>query len=87
MAPLTDADVEIMEDKIELGVRRYFDHYLEKILPQQLEKMFEAHDGNCTAHGGIVKRFERFKWALIGVSFGGGLGSGVGLAKLLSLVS
>ena len=84
---LTDGDIEVIEDKIELGVRRYFDHYLETILPQQLESMFEAHDGNHTAHGGIVKRFEWFKWALIGISFGGGLGGGVGLAKLLSLVS
>lgn len=84
---LTDDDIEIIEDKVELGVRRYFDHYLESILPQQLELMFTAHDENCTAHSGIVKRFERFKWLIVGASFGGGLGGGVGIAKLLSLVS
>lgn len=80
---LTDNDIEVIEDKIELGVRRYFDHYLKNILPA----IFAAHDESDEAHGGVVRRFERFKWALIGVSFGGGLGGGVGLAKLLSLVS
>ena len=77
----------MVEDKIELGVRRYFDHYLENILPAQLEKMFAAHDDSDEAHSGVVRRFERFKWAIIGASFGGGLGGGIGLAKLLSILS
>ena len=33
--PLTESDIEVIEDKVELGVRRYFDHYLEEILPLQ----------------------------------------------------
>jgi len=85
--PLNDTDIELIEDKIELGVRRYFDHYLERILPAQLEQMFAAHDESDEAHGGVVRRFERLKWAIIGISFGGGLGGGVGLTKLLSILS
>ena len=76
---LDEAKVEIM---IELGVRRYFDHYLEEVFPQQMQ----AHDQNCGAHGGIVKRFERFKWALIGLAAGGGISGGYGLSKLLALL-
>ena len=84
---LTDADIDVIEDKIELGVRRYFDHYLAKILPVQLEQMFIAHDHDFKAHSGIVKKFERFKWALIGLSFGGGVGGGIGLTKLLTFLT
>ena len=80
---LTDNDIDVIEDKIELGVRRYFDHYLETILPAT----FAAHDESDEAHGGIVRRFERFKWVIIGASFGGGVGGGVGLAKLLNFLS
>lgn len=79
---LSKADWEQIEARIELGVRRYFDHYLIEIFPRQMK----AHNQDCEAHGRVVRRLSRLKWAAIGASIAAaaaGLGSGAGLAKWL----
>ena len=80
---LTDDQRREVDDRIELFVRRYFDHYLNEVLPRTLAEAFKLHDQGCGAHGGIVKRFTRFKWLLIGLVGSGGLGFGFGLIKFL----
>lgn len=79
---LTDDQRQEVNDLSELAVRRYFDHFLEEVLPC----FFGSHNSDCKAHGGVVKRLERFKWLLIGLSFGAGVGSGVASAKLFALL-
>lgn len=69
-----------------LTVHEYFDHYLTNVFPESIQTILNAHDHNCAAHGSVTKRFERFKWLLIGLAGGSGIASGVGLAKLLSLL-
>jgi len=75
---LTDDQRREVGEQIEL--------YLNRILPFILREAFDSHDQHCGAHSGIVKRFERFKWLLIGLAAGGGLGAGAGLAKLLGSI-
>lgn len=72
---LTDDQRREVGEQIEL--------YLNRSLPRILDEAFSMHDHNCGAHSGIVKRFERFKWLLIGLAAGGGAGAGAGLVKLL----
>jgi len=65
-----------VDQAAELVVRRYFDHYLEHILPQQME----SHNRDLTAHNGIRQRVERQRlWIiLIAVAaFGGTAGGGL----------
>lgn len=83
---LNETDKQEVQMIAELEVRQYFDHYLTEIFPKQLAVTLEAHDQNCGAHGSITKRFERFKWMLIGLAAGGGISGGYGLSKLLSLL-
>ena len=71
-----------VSDISELAIRRYFDHFLSEVLP----RFFESHNSDCKAHGGVSTHFERFKWLLVGLSFGVGVGGGIGLTKLVSLL-
>lgn len=79
---LSDDQRRDVDDRIEL----FFGHFLQHTLPEVLERAFDGHNNNCTAHGGVAKKFDRFKWALIGAAAVGGLGGGVGLSKLLALI-
>lgn len=78
--PLTKAEMDQIDDRVELDVRRYFDHYLEVVFPQQMQ----AHNADMEAHGGITRRFGRLKALLIGLVFGAGLGVGSGLTELIT---
>ena len=60
----------------ELEVRRYFDHYLEKVHPRMLNVAIRAHDSNDKAHGSVEKRMDRAVWVFIGVAVAsGGVGA------------
>ena len=80
---LTDQDCEKIKMMVELGVRRYFDHYLLEVFPDQIHRVIEAHDRDSSAHGGISEKFLRFKWTLIGFVFGTGALAGTGLTALV----
>ena len=79
---LSDDQRAEVGDISELAVRRYFDHFLAEVLPQ----FFASHNSDCEAHSGAAKKLERFKWLLVGLSFGVGIGAGAGLTKLASLL-
>lgn len=70
-----------------LTVHEYFDHYLANVFPQSIQTVIDAHDHNCAAHGSVTKRFERFKWLLVGLAFGSGIGGGIGLTKLITMIA
>lgn len=70
-----------------LTVHEYFDHYLEKVFPKSIQTVMDAHDHNCAAHNSVAKRFDRFKWLLVGLAFGSGIGGGIGIAKLIPLLA
>lgn len=78
----TKAELTAIDDRIELGVRRYFDHYLSEVFPSQME----AHNKSVEAHGGIVAKFSRFKWAIIGVGTAGGFATGAGAERLFNML-
>lgn len=78
---LSDDQRRDVDDRVEL----FFGHFLQHTLPEVLERAFNSHNDSCTAHGGVAKKFDRFKWAILGavaVAFGGG----VGVSKLLALI-
>lgn len=75
---LTDDQRREVGEQIEL--------YLNRSLSRILDEAFSRHNQHCGAHSGIVKRFERFKWLLIGLAAGGGAGAGAGLVKLLGSI-
>jgi len=45
------------------------------------------HDEDVDAHDGTPRRVSRLVWVTLGVCFGAGIGGGVGLAKLLTLLA
>ena len=49
-----------MEDTAELEVRRYFDHFLEKVYP----KLMLEHTHACK-HGQFINKF---KWVMVGMT-------------------
>jgi hypothetical protein len=60
----------------ELEIRRYFDHYLEKVHPRTLDAAIEAHDSDDKAHGSVEKRMDRAVWVFVGVAVAsGGVGA------------
>lgn len=70
-----------------LTVHEYFDLYLKEVFPKSIQTIMDAHDQNCAAHGSVTKRFERFKWLLVGLAFGSGVGGGIGLTKLITMIA
>lgn len=89
MAGLNQQQRQEVSDIAELAVRRYFDHYLTEVFPQQvkgIEGKIRAHDVNVFAHGGIVRRFAKFKYLLLGFAAAGGFGGAVGIERLLNLI-
>jgi hypothetical protein len=84
---LTEQDCDKIKMMVELGVRRYFDHYLLEVFPDQVRQVVEAHDHDSSAHGGISGQFLRFKWTLIGFVFGTGALAGTGLTALVRFLA
>lgn len=70
----------------ELEVRRYFDHYLNEVFPNQVEQVVKRHDADRGAHGGVEKKVTRGIWLLAGASLGCGAGIGAGLRQLFVLL-
>lgn len=92
MAPeaLTPSQVVQVQQIAELETRRYFDHYLTEVWPQQQKAlrehthlMIEKHDDSDEAHGGVERRFNRTLWLAMGSALTGGMG-GAGLMQLLT---
>ena len=46
----------LIENIADLRVRKYFDHYLENILPKILEQAVVLHNQDPIAHGGVERR-------------------------------
>lgn len=82
MAGLNQQQRTEVAEIAELTVRRYFDHYLQDVFPKQMR----AHDVNVYAHGGIVRRFARFKYLLFGFAAAGGFVGGAGMGRLVDLL-
>lgn len=70
-----------MKAVAELEVRRYFDHYLEKVFPVQIAAIVKAHDEAEGSHGGV----RRIKWVLAG-AIAVGVAGGAGIERLIGLV-
>lgn len=79
-------DLAQIDTRVELGVRRYFDHYLEKVFPVQVRQVLDSHDKSTEAHGGVAKKFDRFRYLLTGFAAAGGFGAGAAATKLASLL-
>lgn len=87
---LTVAQIREVDARIENGVRRYFDHYLENVFPRQQRALREhthtqiaLHDRGIGAHGGVERKVSRLLWVAVGAAATGG-GVGAGLARLLA---
>jgi len=77
------------EQIAELTVRKFFDHYLDEVFPQQLTAAITAHNKDVTAHEKQIKtkiqtEVQRLKIWIFGLIFAGGIGSGFALGKLLA---
>jgi len=83
---LTKRDKEDIAAMIELGVRKYFDHYLHDVFPQQVEAAVRAHDDASNAHGGHIASLLRTRWITYGFFVGLGALGGFGVDRLFSLV-
>lgn len=73
----------------EVTMRRFFAHYLEEVLPEQLEVIITAHNRDVTAHAVQIKNAvraesSRVKLWLWGLVFTGGFGGGVGIVQVVS---
>lgn len=89
MAGLNKQQRDEVKDIAELAVRQYFDHYLTEVFPQQVkafDQKLRAHDVNVFAHGGIVRRFAKFKYLLIGFAAAGGFIGGAGMERLVGVL-
>ncbi len=83
---LSKNEQEQVEQIAELEVRRYFDRYLTEVFPKQIAAVVKAHDQAADAHGGIRGKFSKFKWILVGLAIGGGMGAGLGLKELIQFL-
>lgn len=52
-----------VDDRAELVVRRYFDHFLEDVMP----KIIEHHNRDRKAHGGAEKKINKLLWGIGGI--------------------
>ena len=73
------------ERDVDSRIQSFFNHYLLHTLPETLERTFDTHNRDCTAHGSVAKKFDRFKWAILGAMMAA-FGGGVGVAKLLAVI-
>ena len=76
----------------EVGILRFFDHYLTKVFPKQCKEIVSAHNKDVTAHAPQIKiavqaESARIRLWLVCLVFAGGLGGGVGVAKLVAAIA
>lgn len=84
---MDEKDCKKVELVAEITVRRFFDHYLNEVFPEQLTATITAHNSDVTAHAQQIKdavtaESSRVKLWLLGLIFTGGFGGGLGIAKL-----
>lgn len=86
-------DDEDMKRIAELEVRRYFDHYLQNILPDQQKAgrahthtMIERHDADVEAHDGVARKVNRMVWIGLGAGAVMGVGGFAGAKALLAIL-
>jgi len=80
---LDDKDLKQIEDKAELQVRRYFDHYMSEVFPRQVTTLIDIHDASDKAHGGVKVRLNKIIWMATGIAAAGGA-SGAIAAKVVA---
>ena len=83
---MDERDCKKVELVAEVTVRRFFDHYLDEIFPEQLKRTIVAHNQDVTAHSEQIKiavkaESSRLKLWVLGLIFAGGIGGGVGIAR------
>lgn len=83
---LSEAQAREAKQIAELEVRRYFDHYLTRIFPQQVAAVVEAHNLSPKSHGGVERKFTKMVWLTVGAASAGGSGIGYAISTLLPLV-
>lgn len=89
---LTPSQVREVEHIAELETRRYFDHYLKDVWPEQqralrehTDLMIQRHDDSDLSHGRAEARLNRLLWLVAGAA-AAGTGGGIGLSKVLTSV-
>ena len=90
---LTENQVRHATQIAELETRRYFDHYLATVFPQQQRAlrehthlMIERHNESGEAHGGVEGRVSKVMWLAAGAATFGA-GGATGLSQLLAYFS
>lgn len=88
---MDEKDCKKVELVAEITVRRYFDHYLEEVWPDQLAAAITAHNQDVTAHteqikGAVKAESSRLKLWVYGLIFAGGIGGGVGIARAIAAI-
>jgi len=88
---MDDKDYKKVELIAEVTVQRFFTHYLEEVFPEQLEKAITAHNKDVTAHaeqikGAVKAESSRIRLWLFGLIFTGGIGGGVGIARVVAAI-
>ena len=79
------------DNEAELVVRRFFQHYMDEVWPEQLETVITAHNKDVTAHAPQIKaavtaESSHIKLWLVGLVFTVGAGSGVGVTRLIAAI-
>lgn len=90
---LNESQVREVQQMAELATRRYFDHYLQVVFPEQQKAIKEqiktavsSHDSDDAAHGGVERKVNRMLWILAGTALAGGAG-GAGVMKILTVLT
>lgn len=83
---LTEQEIQRIKELAELETRRYFDHYLESVFPEQVERFIDAHNECQEAHGGVEKKVSRTLWMLAGAAAVGGAGVGFGVKAIVAAI-
>ena len=86
---MNPADCEKTKLVARVEVQDYFNHYLEEVFPEQLERSITAHNLDVTAHSVQIKtaikaESSRVRLWIVGLIFAGGFGGGVGVSKALA---
>lgn len=80
----SESEKQEIKDAAELEVRRYFDHYLMEVFPDQVKQIVQQHNLSPKAHGGVERRLNKVLWMIAGSAVAAG-GTTAGVAKLLAV--